>query len=306
MLTNRWRRPSTSSQAISGPPPRHGLEVMLGTFVGRSDVVPDLNDPLALLVGLEQCFTPATFDLAWIRQDGRDDEASRRFLMVTEHLRWGVPPVRFQDAWEIAKATDDLLGNRLSYAQGPWLGDVGAHSRLSSTTGRRGRLLSTIVRYTRPRTCIEIGTAYGLSSLFILAELRALGQGGHLATIEPWEPQLSLATSLLQRLHKDRVSCHGGTAQEVLPGLLAQLPPVDFAFHDGLHTGDAYRADFAALEPRLAPGAVVLIDDIRNESDTFGLGAPPRTYEGWTNVASHPRVRRAVEIDGSLGLLLLG
>ena len=103
---------------------------MLGTYLGRSEVVSELHDPLAFLAGLEECLAPTTFALRWTREDDHDDDAARRFVMVTEHLRWGAPPIRMRDAWEIGLATDELLGSRLPYAQGAWLGDVGAHSRL--------------------------------------------------------------------------------------------------------------------------------------------------------------------------------
>ena len=32
---------------------------------------------------------------------------------------------------------------------------------------------------------------------------------------------------------------------------------------------------------------------------------PPETYRGWREVVKHPRVQQAVEIDESLGLILI-
>jgi len=54
----------------------------------------------------------------------------------------------------------------------------------------------------------------------------------------------------------------------------------------------------------LSPGNVVLIDDIRWEDARFSA-QPAKTYEGWREIVRHARVRRAVEIDGNRGLLLL-
>jgi hypothetical protein len=50
-------------------------------------------------------------------------------------------------------------------------------------------------------------------------------------------------------------------------------------------------------------GAVVLFDDIRWNVPKVARNL--YTYEGWQAVVAYPRVRRAIEIDGSLGLLLM-
>jgi hypothetical protein len=47
----------------------------------------------------------------------------------------------------------------------------------------------------------------------------------------------------------------------------------------------------------------VLFDDIRWER--VGSQERAHTYEGWSEVARHPRVRTAFDIDDAYGLLLL-
>jgi len=89
-----------------------------------------------------------------------------------------------------------------------------------------------------------------------------------------------------------------------LPRLVASLPPFDFLFHDAGHSRDDYVRDFDAVSGGLAPGALVLIDDIRWKDARF-FEADPRCHEGWMELVNQPRVSRAVEIDGAMGLLLL-
>lgn len=94
-----------------------------------------------------------------------------------------------------------------------------------------------------------------------------------------------------------------GVATELQATVRDRLGDADFLFHDGEHSRRAYVDDFAAFEPLLASGAVVVYDDIdwplaRRSEDTDA-------YAGWREVVAHERVRRAVEVDRELGLLLL-
>jgi predicted O-methyltransferase YrrM len=100
------------------------------------------------------------------------------------------------------------------------------------------------------------------------------------------------------------VSCHFGLTQDALPDLARSLKQIDFLFHDAGHSRDEYIRDFNAVVGILSPGSVVLIDDIRWEDPRFSA-RQAETYRGWREVVGHARVRRAVEIDGNLGLLLL-
>ena len=143
-----------------------------------------------------------------------------------------------------------------------------------------------------------------MSALFILAALTTYAKSGHLATVEGFEPQFSLSSSLLKRRYGETVACHFGKIAGVLPELLNSLGSIDFMFHDCGHSRDDYINDFNQVSKLLAPGAFVLFDDIRWEDPRFVKGEA-RTYEGWQAVVGHPRVSRAVEIDGVLGLLLI-
>ena len=49
----------------------------------------------------------------------------------------------------------------------------------------------------------------------------------------------------------------------MLPRIVKSLKRVDFLFHDAGHSREDYVRDFDAVLPILAPGAVILIDDIR-------------------------------------------
>jgi predicted O-methyltransferase YrrM len=144
-----------------------------------------------------------------------------------------------------------------------------------------------------------------MSAIFILEALSKLGIPMHLTAIEAGKSQFSHSSEILQKRYGDRVRCKFGLTQDVLPQLLESLGPVDFLFHDAAHSMEAYVGDFRIVLPNLRQGAIALIEDIRWEDSRFSVGSP-RCYEGWMQIVSHPRVRRAIEIDGSMRLALVG
>jgi predicted O-methyltransferase YrrM len=216
--------------------------------------------------------------------------------------------VEFSAAREIALIADRNCGLADSYELnfGPWSfsADVGLHFLMSSSFGAKGRLLYNVVRFMRSERCLELGTAYGMSTFFILAALEKYTKSGCLATIEGGEPQFTLASTALKARYPQNVVCYFGFIDKVLPDALKSLGPVDFVFHDAGHRREDYIRDFDQFSASLAHGAVVFFDDIRWEKPKH-LAEDPHSYEGWLQVVAHPRVRRAVEIDNALGLLFI-
>lgn len=111
-------------------------------------------------------------------------------------------------------------------------------------------------------------------------------------------------SSIIDRSDPGRIVLVRGYSHDVVEEVRLHTPNAGLFFHDGAHSEHAYTTDFACYEPLLAPGAVLLYDDIRWE-DARIAQTPSRTYEGWRKVVSHPRVRAAYELDGDLGLLQL-
>jgi predicted O-methyltransferase YrrM len=111
---------------------------------------------------------------------------------------------------------------------------------------------------------------------------------------------------LFKQEEPERVIPYAGRSIEVVGDVRRDLGPIDFLYHDGHHSCDAYIEDFAAYEPLMAPASIVLFDDIKWEQKRRGGSwKPARTYEGWREVVRHPRVHAAFDINDAYGLLLL-
>jgi len=232
-----------------------------------------------------------------------DDAHGLRFQTLLESIRTNLPPVPTDLATEIARAADALRSMTVPMDLERWSGDVGLHFALASSFGRKGRLLSSIVRFCRPTRCLELGTAYGMSARFILG-MHPQARTLHLTTIEGYQQTYALVSPQLRTKYGTAVDCRLGWTKDVLPELARSISPIDFVFHDAGHTMEDYIRDFSLVVDSLAPGAVMLIDDIRWDDARFYKG-PTNTYRGWQAIAEHQRVRHAIEIDGSMGIVLL-
>jgi predicted O-methyltransferase YrrM len=284
---------------------RENVDIVLGWALQRASDRATIRFPSAYLELLRTCLERIHLTTKDVKTDSgaSSDLSARRFSTLVEALG-RLPAIEFSTAEAIALLADSYRANLKPIELSDWTGDVGSHFEISSSDGIKGRILTAAVRFTRSARCLELGTAYGMSALFLLEALKAAGEG-RLTTLEGYEPLFSLSSPLLTARHGDRVSCRLGSTQETLSSLMNSIDPVDLVFHDAGHSRDDYIRDFQAMLPGLRPGGVVLIDDIRWAGGRFVTGNP-KCYEGWLELAAHPRVRRAVEVNYTMGLLLVG
>jgi predicted O-methyltransferase YrrM len=282
---------------------RDNLNIYLATVLANRDH--KLNFPVDYVGFLRDCLEQKKSTIRDIKHTPKAAPAlaDKKFAALVDALHC-VPTVDIAIAEKIALIADEVRNNNDSVETQQWAGDVRAHFDMSSSFGGKGRILAAIIRYMGSRDCLELGTAYGMSALFILEALAKQGEHARLTTVEGSELQHALSSALLKQLYGDKVSCVYGWTSRILAELVASVGQVDFMFHDAGHSRLDYTRDFNAVLPVLAPGAVVLIDDIRWSDPRFFKG-DPQCYQGWRDIADHSRVGRAVEIDDSMGLLLI-
>ena len=266
---------------------------------------PDLaavEDPVSYVGFVAGCLQRSRYSFR-VTKGGAEKSTTpgRRLATLVSVLQSAVPSVEQSTAREIAVHLDRLRSNRAIKEFSRWAGDIGVHALVSSSDARKGRLLATVARLMRPRSCLELGTCYGVSAMFILSELERLGEGGKLVTMDFSEPQYGIASEALSGQYGGSVTCHKLDIDKHLSEVAASIAPIDLVFHDANHTGENYIRDFEGMEPSLAAGAILVLDDLRwsDESVADAVGS----YQGWLKIVSHPRVRFAAVIDSSIGLL---
>jgi predicted O-methyltransferase YrrM len=124
-----------------------------------------------------------------------------------------------------------------------------------------GTLLMRLVRELRPRSCLELGTGAGISGAYIAAGLELNGSG-RLLTIDGSTNLTALAREGFDRLGLGRAEVRLGDLDEVLRALADEAAPIDLAFFDAGKRAPNQHRFLETVIARLAPGAVLVIDDI--------------------------------------------
>ena len=138
-----------------------------------------------------------------------------------------------------------------------------------------GRMLGALA--VGRRRIVEVGTAIGYSTLWM-----ALAQpvDGRIATIDPDRDRTTRARQFWRRagIADDRVEVVNAPALDAFAAGTAVLTgPFDLAFIDALK--DEYPAYLDALRSRLAPGALVVLDNVLWSGRTSGA-RPSRPGDG--------------------------
>jgi predicted O-methyltransferase YrrM len=119
-----------------------------------------------------------------------------------------------------------------------------------------GRLLSTLVHAMQANRILEIGTAYGYSTLWMAL---AMPPAGKLWTIDPDTRRTAIALEFLGRANKaDAVSVINQPALEVLPTF--PVRNLDIVFIDAVKT--EYEAYLELVVPLLKRSGLVVVDNL--------------------------------------------
>jgi predicted O-methyltransferase YrrM len=121
------------------------------------------------------------------------------------------------------------------------------------------------VEVARASRAIEVGMAYGVSSLCILDALRRTSPAPRMITIDPAQltDYRGAGVHLLRRAGLDSsFRLVPQPSAVALPELLRNGERVRFAFIDGWHTFDHVLVDFFYVDQMLETGGVVIFDDV--------------------------------------------
>jgi predicted O-methyltransferase YrrM len=120
-----------------------------------------------------------------------------------------------------------------------------------------GDLLYALARSTRPRTVVEFGTSFGISTIYLAAAIADNGTGRIISTELSTHKVATAQANLKEAGLAEHVSIRPGDARQTL----ADVPgPIDLVLLDGWK--DLCLPVLQLLEDRLAPGALVIADDV--------------------------------------------
>lgn len=128
-----------------------------------------------------------------------------------------------------------------------------------------GLLLQRAIKDLRPRISLEVGLAFGISTLYILEALAEIG-GEKLIGMDPAQHDSHWRGGGLHNIRQAGFELlyefHESSSQQLLPRLVGTGQRIDFAFIDGWHTFDHTLVDFFYIDQMLNPGGIVVFDDV--------------------------------------------
>lgn len=133
-----------------------------------------------------------------------------------------------------------------------------------SVPRKDGQFLSLLIKATRAKNVLEVGTSHGYSAIWISLGLEETG--GHLTTIEILPERVQMAKDNLGKARlAHRVTFKQGDAHEIVPTLDG---PFDFVFLDADKQGQMDY--FNKLHPKkLVPGGILAVHNAIRLADSM-------------------------------------
>jgi predicted O-methyltransferase YrrM len=213
------------------------------------------------------------------------------------------PPKLVDADWIEARASEtERMGAKplwAGYAAVPNYSRAAADSKRRSDQVRSpalaGRLFAWLARERAATIIVEFGTAFGVSGMYWLAGLKG-NRRGRLLTFEPNAVWVEIARANLASI-SDQFDLVTGTFEECIDLTLRPGQRIDIAFVDAIHTSAFVFRQFDILISRMAPGGLILFDDINFSDDMASC---------WHAISRDPRIVASATIGRRLGIVELG
>ncbi|MGH9647079.1 MAG: O-methyltransferase [Bryobacteraceae bacterium] len=154
-----------------------------------------------------------------------------------------------------------------------------------------GRVYSWLARTRKPDVIVGFGSAFGVSGMYWLAGLEEAGCG-ELLSFEVNPEWAAIARVNLASLGA-RFSLTVGMFKDHIAEKLNHRK-IGIAFIDAIHTSEFVDRQFEIVLSNLAPGGIVILDDIDFSPDMAAC---------WQRLAQDERVASSLSIDGHIGVL---
>lgn len=156
-------------------------------------------------------------------------------------------------------------------------------ARNSSVSRRKGEFLYRLVSHYKPRTIIELGTSFGISTMYLASGYR----NSQIATIEACRDTISIAKHNFNRLGIANITEIIGNFDEQLPGILTSMGTVDMVFFDGNHKLEPTLRYFDLCLGHAGNNTIFVFDDIY-----WSKGMK----QAWENIRQHPSVKVSIDL----------
>jgi predicted O-methyltransferase YrrM len=167
----------------------------------------------------------------------------------------------------------------------------GRHPLHSEITPDEGAMIASLIRDNGIDRTLEIGCAFGVSSLFICGALSDRPDPRH-TIVDPFQSTewRGIGVANLRRAGYEFVELIEETSEVALPRLFDERRTFQFALIDGFHTFDHILVDFFLADRLLEVGGIVVFDDLQLP----GVRKLMRYIAGYPHYAIERTARRSV------------
>lgn len=202
-------------------------------------------------------------------------------------------------------AIEDLREELLESDQTIRVNDLGAGSRkldlpvravsdMARTAlkpAKQARMLYRLAHYFEARDVLELGTSFGISTLYLAAG----ADGGVVHTIEGCPQTQRIAQHNFDRMRQRNIRTHLGSFRSKLPEVLKRIEHLDIVFIDGHHDLEPTMEYFEQCLAKAHNGTLFILDDIH-----WSAGME----QAWERVKAHARVTVTIDLY-DMGLVFL-
>jgi predicted O-methyltransferase YrrM len=129
----------------------------------------------------------------------------------------------------------------------------------------QGMLIYQLVRELKPENSLEIGLAFGFSTMYFLAAIHANGSGHHVA-VDPfqyeWWHGIGVAREKVVGIERGLFEFAQETSILALTRFAREQRKFGVIFIDGDHTFDGVLIDFSLASLLCDPGSYIILDDM--------------------------------------------
>lgn len=156
-------------------------------------------------------------------------------------------------------------------------------AKKSSIRQAEGKLLYRLAKYFKPANILELGTACGISALYLAKG----APGARLITMEGCAAKADLAKSNFKKLDADNIEVSTGRFDTQLPAVFEKMPVIDLVFMDGHHRYKPTLEYFRRIITKTHEDSLVVIDDIHWS---------PGMERAWEEIQKMPEVIVTVDL----------
>ncbi|MCW5899198.1 MAG: class I SAM-dependent methyltransferase [Flavobacteriales bacterium] len=164
-------------------------------------------------------------------------------------------------------------------------------ARTSLKPPRHAQLLFRLARWMRPAQVLELGTSFGISTLYLARG----ADEGHVTTVEGCPQTHRIAQDHFDRLQQRNITPLLGSFQKRLPEALERIGQLDMVFLDGHHAKAPTLDYFQQCLAKAHNDTLIVVDDIH-----WSRGME----EAWEAIKEHPMVTVTIDLY-DMGLVFL-